>query len=127
MTEENKPKEVGVPKQYTCRLCGHGPYTPSIMFNFYQDDVDGLGTGLCESCIMNVSFATKGPVSITEEQRVNLCKGGQGADACRYLVFTEGFKCAKGSSIQSTIENRAGSMLAKGCYCLGPPNFKKIG
>ena len=40
-------------QQKTCRICGFGPYSPSFTFDFYEDDVDGEGTGRCEKCMMN--------------------------------------------------------------------------
>jgi len=45
---------------------------------------------------------------------------GQGHDCCRYItVGPHGFMCAKGTSLQATLDKRVGSMTAKGDNCEG--------
>ncbi len=117
---ENKDVKV------TCRKCGKGPYTPSFIDDFYQDNVAGPGTGLCESCMMAEAFKPKEPVEIEKNHLKSVCKFGGGSSTCRFLVIAGDFKCTKGSGLHQTIEARAETMTAKGDNCGGPPDFKKI-
>ena len=49
-----------------------------------------------------------------------ICKIGQGAECCRFLVtFELGFECAKYSDLHDTIQSRVASMTAKGDNCDG--------
>ena len=115
------------PQMVTCRKCHCPPYIPSLMRDFYQDDKDGPGTGLCERCMMAEAFSPKpDPVAVTEEQKERLCMTGEttgSSKTCRYLVMSAGYCCAKGSSLQATIDARVQTMRAKGDNCSGPPNF----
>ncbi len=45
--------------------------------------------------------------------------------ACSFLIFGDGFECAKGTFMEKLIEERrrAGTMNAKGDNCSGPPDF----
>ena len=110
-------------QQKTCRICGFGPYSPSFTFDFYEDDVDGEGTGRCEKCMMN----PPSQVEISEEQVKNVCKMGQ-PGTCRFLTFEDKFKCAKWSRLHEAIMSRAekGEMRAKGDNCTGPKKFTLI-
>ena len=50
----------------------------------------------------------------------DICKMGQGADCCRYItVGPDGFECAKGTTLQATLDQRVGIMVAKGDNCDG--------
>ena len=53
--------------QKTCRICGYGPYTPNFRNDFYEDGVDGPGTGICEKCLMSKMSHSKDPVKIDEK------------------------------------------------------------
>lgn len=117
---ENPPANESV----TCREC-RATYVPSFMQDFYQDDKDGPGTGLCEQCMMNEVF-NKDPVPVpSEEHCENVCKRGKGADACIFLCFTGGFACAKGSGMNNQLVQKAqaGLMTASSCNCDGPDSF----
>ncbi len=125
MSEKKSEKPV----QVTCRKCGHGPYTPNFTFDFYEDGVDGPGTGLCEKCVMTQvlnPLADKEPTAMTDKHLDAVCRMGGDSACCRYVLFSSGFKCAKGSNMQSTIDSRAKTMKAKGDNCSGPLEFKKV-
>lgn len=51
-----------------------------------------------------------------------ICKMGQGAECCRYLVFSSDFACAKRSSVAATIDARVETMNARGDNCDGIAN-----
>lgn len=56
------------------------------------------------------------------EHVLNVCKIGQGNKCCRYLVMgTEGFECAKGTSLQVHLDERVynNTMTAQGDNCEG--------
>jgi hypothetical protein len=50
-----------------------------------------------------------------------VCKLGQEADCCRYLVMGGGFECVKLSSLKFTIDQRVANnqFIAKGDNCIG--------
>ena len=49
-----------------------------------------------------------------------ICKIGQGAECCRFLVAAErGFECAKHSDLHEAIQARVEFMTAKGDNCEG--------
>lgn len=55
----------------------------------------------------------------------NICKIGQGADCCRYLMMGgDGFECAKDTELATTLDMRAsaGSMTARADNCEGKLN-----
>lgn len=58
-------------------------------------------------------------MSLAPEHLAEVCKLGQGAETCRYLVMAAGFECAKLSSLRPTIDARAEMMSAKGDNCEG--------
>jgi len=114
-------------EKVTCRKCGFGPYIPSASFDFYPDEVDGPGTGLCENCCTDKNVQLSPPVELTVKQSKTLCKDGMGAKTCRFLLYdTGGFKCSKKSDCHSYIQSRAENMRAKGDNCSGPPNFVSL-
>lgn len=53
-----------------------------------------------------------------------VCKLGQGADTCAFLVLASGWNCAKGSNVESILRGRLerGEMKAKGDNCEGWAN-----
>lgn len=56
------------------------------------------------------------------DQVKDVCKIGQGAECCRYLVTgANGFECAKLTSLRLTIDNRVeqGTFTARGDNCPG--------
>jgi hypothetical protein len=115
------------PSQVTCRKC-HATYTPSFVRDFYPDG-DDPKIGQCESCMMAELFALKEPVLIQEDKLKSVCKLGGGVATCSFLCADGGgFKCAKGSSLELSIRERheAGTMVAKGDNCQGPPDYKPI-
>ncbi len=61
----------------------------------------------------------------SEDYIDNTCKRGQHAEACRYLVFDEGFSCGKASFSRGMIDKRfkEGDMGAKGDNCDGILGF----
>ena len=115
---------MGKPKQVTCRKCGHGPYTPSFTFDFYEDGKAGPGTGLCETCMLQEALKSDEPVEVPDNHRNRVCLGKGGKTTCRFLVFDGKYKCAKGSQMHNFIESRVGTMGAKGDNCSGSPEFK---
>lgn len=55
-----------------------------------------------------------------------LCRIGQADRCCIFLVASpRGFECAKGSSLEAVLLARrdAGTMVARGDNCDGPPTF----
>lgn len=55
-------------------------------------------------------------VALSDEQRNNVCKFGQGADCCIYLVLGETFECVKKHpDLSATMEARlkAGTTVSK--------------
>lgn len=63
--------------------------------------------------------------AVPDEQRKRVCRPGEGALTCRYLVIgSGGFECAKNSALRWTIDERVASMTAKGDNCIGivPPH-----
>ena len=56
------------------------------------------------------------------DQIKNVCKIGQGADCCRYLVMgINGFECMKGTSLAEILDMRVltNTITAKGDNCDG--------
>lgn len=111
----------------SCRKCKCEPYIPSFSRDFYVDDIDGPGTGLCERCMMNAVF-NKDPVPVPSEgHSETVCKRGKGPETCVFLGFSEGkFIYLKGSGANNTIvENaKSGSMSADAINCEGPPSWQ---
>lgn len=102
----------------TCRKCGRGPYTPTYEFGFHEDNVDGHGTGLCEKCF-GLEIAEPNDGIEIPKQFVGLkCKIGSGSLTCRFLSFSETFKCTKKGKKNFPI-----NIKAKGDNCSGPPQF----
>lgn len=69
------------------------------------------------------------PRDLTYEHVVNVCALGQGVACCAFLTHgPTGWTCAKAlPAIRATIRVRlaAGSMVAQGDNCSGPPDFRK--
>jgi hypothetical protein len=66
------------------------------------------------------------PIKVTEDQKKNLCKFGQGSKTCSFLIMSaEGFCCAKGTDFQAMLEERRflETIRAMGDNCSGPPEF----
>lgn len=60
------------------------------------------------------------PADFTDEHRANVCRMGQGADCCRYLTMgSQGWSCAKRTSLRFVIDRRVAEMTAKGDNCDG--------
>ena len=67
----------------------------------------------------------KNPLSNKHFHKV--CKSGQGADCCRYVVAgSKGIECAKFSSLKEILDKRVAeeSMVARGDNCAGVPDPK---
>lgn len=58
------------------------------------------------------------------DQVKNVCKIGQGADCCRYLMFGDGFECARNTATAAILDMRvlAKTMIARGDNCDGKYN-----
>jgi hypothetical protein len=58
---------------------------------------------------------------ITDQHRDEVCKIGQRAECCRFLIYGDGFECAKNSSLHADITARVvdGSMGSRGDNCGG--------
>lgn len=58
---------------------------------------------------------------ITDEHVRAVCKLGQGAACCRYLMFGKGFECHKHSQLAAVIDGRVerGEFNARGDNCDG--------
>ena len=122
--------EASAAEQVTCRKCKR-TFTPSFAFDFYPDG-DDPKVGMCESCTMAAAFGAPSgdPSPLPDGHEEGVCKKGQGAETCSFLGFGRGgFKCLKGSSFESAIQERRreGSMAAKGDNCSGPPDFRPTG
>ena len=56
---------------------------------------------------------------LSEEKIHDVCKIGQGALCCKYLlVSSDGFHCGKNSEFRNILQNRT-NMVAKGDNCEG--------
>ncbi len=57
----------------------------------------------------------------------NVCGLGNGDQTCSFLMMGTKWECAKGTGIESVIQNRRdnGTMNAMGDNCSGPPDFNK--
>lgn len=113
--------------EVTCRKCG-ATYVPTFMRDFYPDG-DNPKVGQCERCMMRAAFAPQGPVLIQEDKLESVCRLSMGAETCSFLCADSGgFKCAKGSSLEPILRERreAGTMVAKGDNCQGPPDYKPV-
>ncbi len=113
-------------EQVTCRKC-HATYVPSFRRDFYADGADPK-VGLCEACMMSKEFSpqSQNPHPLPEGYEKTVCKLGQGAVTCSFLICGDnGFVCAKSSSFESGIRQRlvAGTLEAKGDHCSGSPDF----
>lgn len=67
---------------------------------------------------------------ITTEQLKDLCRLGQKAETCSFLVHgPDGWGCAKRTSLEMMILSRRAnrSMTAMGDNCEGPPTFTPKG
>lgn len=53
----------------------------------------------------------------------NVCRIGQRAACCRYVVAGKKIACAKGSDLQHVIDARVERMSAQSDNCSGPPIF----
>lgn len=63
---------------------------------------------------------------LPEEHLKEICKLGQGSLACRFLIFdcqTLQCECAKGTSLENTVNERKEKMRCRGNNCSGPPYF----
>lgn len=69
------------------------------------------------------------PASVSDEVQKRLCRPGQGAASCSFLVIHNGWRCAKGSDLEPLILSRRAnlSMKAMGDNCSGPPDFAPEG
>lgn len=112
-----------------CSKCG-AIYVPDFKRDYYGGE-NGRG-GKCESCFMSeLSVQQKplpNPVAVTDEKRLNdVCRLKKGRETCRYLAMHPdlGMACAKGSNLQSAIDQRVSGMRAQGDNCSGPPDFLK--
>ena len=59
---------------------------------------------------------------VDDDWRMERCKMGKGNECCRYLVMgTEGFECAKDSSLAPTLDSRVanGHFVSQGDNCDG--------
>lgn len=58
--------------------------------------------------------------NIPNETLRNVCKIGQGANCCRYILFgPSGFKCCKLTKSKESIDSNINNMTAKGDNCKG--------
>lgn len=116
-----------VTTQVACRKC-KDTYAPTFIKDFYQDDKDGPGSGLCESCMMNEEL-NKDPVAVpSEDHLMKVCKMGGGRDTCVFLMFSpsvKGLSCGNHSGLNNTIVNKAvnGNSVSRCINCDGPPSF----
>jgi len=107
-----------------CRKC-QAKYIPSFVRDYYGGE-NGQG-GLCESCFMREALTKPNPITLENQSHItNVCQPGQGKKTCRYLVMHPPniFSCAKGSDLQSNIDERVNGMRAQGDNCSGPPDFQ---
>lgn len=59
-------------------------------------------------------------LSLSKEKLVTTCKIGEGKDCCRYIVCgSEGFYCAKNTSLKEALDSNMGHMTAMACNCEG--------
>jgi len=67
-------------------------------------------------------------MNLSEQHVKEICKIGQGIEACCYLIMcgTKGFECAKGTILARSfrLKREAKSISAQGDNCSGPPNFE---
>lgn len=67
------------------------------------------------------------PIALVSSEQLKLCRIGQGAACCRYLVCGgRGFECEKHGELRATLDQRAaaGQMVARGDNCEGiEPGF----
>ena len=62
-------------------------------------------------------------MALSPQQIIDVCKMGQGADCCRYLICSgNGFECAKTTSLKDIIDTRVNQMNAKSDNCGGVKN-----
>ena len=62
-------------------------------------------------------------MALSSQQIIDVCKIGQGADCCRYLICDDnGFECAKTTSLKNAIDTRMNQMNAKSDNCGGVKN-----
>ena len=65
---------------------------------------------------------------LSDDHVKDVCRRGQGAATCSFLVVTSGWHCAKEPEFQSVYQTIAvrrftESMNAMGDNCSGPPDF----
>lgn len=96
--------------------------------NFSLDAFEIDGVTLCELCAMPIMMKLGNPEPIDDARAKNVCKRGQEADTCAFLVMSPSFACAKHSSFHHILQDRLdkGMMGAKGDTCSGPPVFKVL-
>ncbi|MDB5194668.1 MAG: hypothetical protein JWN50_682 [Parcubacteria group bacterium] len=113
--------------QVRCSKCGR-EYTLSIMDDYYSatNNTDGD----CERCMMRKAFAKPAPVVVSEEHAEKVCKIGNGAATCIFVMQSGGqWECAKGSDFERAIKTRrddSHGMVAQGDNCSGPPDFTPL-
>lgn len=117
-------------QKVTCRRCKK-TYVPDFMNDFYQDDKEGEGSGLCERCMMKEHFGQDPKPLPSLEWSEKVCKRGCGRETCVFLVVTPNnspslFSCAKGSGMNNLIASRAKNreMDSRCVNCEGPPSWE---
>lgn len=62
-------------------------------------------------------------MALSTQHMKEVCKIGQGADCCKYLLCSgEGFECGKTGALKGVIDSRAEYMTAQGDNCDGVSN-----
>ena len=100
-------------------------WVPSFSIDVYKID----GVTLCEPCAMPLMTKTGNPEPIDDDAWAqNVCKPGQRAATCAFLVMSPSFACAKNSSFHNILQDRLnkGMTAAKGDNCSGSPVFKVL-
>lgn len=119
MANETETKEV------ECRTC-HRQFVPSFEFDYYGADENGKN-GQCERCMMREAFGGEKPepVALPSGEHINLvCRRKTGSGPCRFLSSgAKGMVCAKGSTLEATIQQQVEHMRSRGDNCSGPPDF----
>lgn len=64
---------------------------------------------------------------LSEEHVREVCKLGQGAECCRYLVCgADGFECHSSGPLKRMLDKKASSMTAQSINCKGVDNNEDI-
>jgi len=60
-------------------------------------------------------------IKLDREYLVNICKMGQSAECCRYIIVNPdvGITCAKLTSLKQTLDDKVDTMRAKADNCEG--------